>query len=147
MGSRMPANPSNETIIAELRARHESRYGKPDIEVIEAGRVRDFLFALDEPAQDIVPGVAVPSLFLLTLGRTRRPRGTRGSAVNAGDAYEFFAPVHVGDTIRTVRELLGIDAKQGKQGVMYLTRTRSTYTNQRGEQVAVSHQNTLRWGL
>jgi hypothetical protein len=143
----MQSSSSEEAIIAELRARHESRYGKPDIEVIEAGRVRDFLCALDEAADEVVAGTAVPGLFLLTLGRTRRPRSVRGSAVNAGDAYEFFAPVHVGDTIRTVRELLGIEVKQGKQGAMYLTRTRSTYTNQQGEQVAVSHQNTLRWGL
>jgi hypothetical protein len=143
----MHPNSSADPIIAELRARHDSRYGKPDIEVIEAGRVRDFLLALDEPAEDILPGAAVPRLFLLTLGRTRRPRGARGSAVNAGDDYEFLAPVHVGDTIRTVRELLAIEVKQGKQGPMYLTRTRSTFTNQRGETVAVSHQGVLRWGL
>lgn len=143
----MPTNPSDEAIIAELRARHESRYGTPDIEVIEAGRVRDFLLALDEPVQEVRPGAVVPGLFLLTLGRTRRPRGVRGSAVNAGDDYELLAPVHVGDTIRTVRELLGTEVKQGKEGRMYLTRTRSTYTNQCGEPVAVSHQSTLRWGL
>jgi len=143
----MQSTSSEEAIITELRARHDSRYGKPDIEVIEAGRVRDFLLSLDEPAQEVAPGAVVPALFLLTLGRTRRPRGLRGSAVNAGDEYEFLAPVHVGDTIRTVRELLGIEIKQGKHGAMYLTRTRSTHTNQRGEPVAVSHQTTLRWGL
>lgn len=143
----MQSSSSEEAIIAELRARHESRYGTPDIEVIEAGRVRDFLLALDEPAHGVVPGAVVPGLFLLTLGRTRRPRGVRGSAVNAGDDYELFAPVYVGDTIRTVRELLGTEVKHGKQGPMYLTRTRSIYTNQHGEQVAVSYQSTLRWGL
>jgi acyl dehydratase len=118
---------NSETVeenLAEMRARHNARYSQPDVEVIEAGRVRDFLLAMDEPADHAKPGAVVPALFLLTLARNRRPQAPRGSAVNAGDEFELFAPVHVGDTITSTRELLGIDLKDGKRGLMYLARSR-----------------------
>jgi hypothetical protein len=129
----------------EIRADYVARYGTPKTELIEAGRVRDYFLALNEPA-DLAPGAPVPALFLLTLGRTRRPQPARGSAVNAGDEFEFSAPVHVGDSITVARRVLGIDEKEGKQGKMYLTRAEATYTNQHGTVVARAKQNTLRWG-
>ena len=66
--------------------------------------------------------------------------------MNAGDEYEFYAPVHVGDRITVHRRVLGIDEKQGKQGKMYLTRAEATYVNQHGTLVARAKLNTLRWG-
>jgi hypothetical protein len=138
---------SVEENLAEMRARHEARYGRPDVETVEEGRVRDFLLAMDEPADHVKPGAVVPALFLLTLARNRRPQAPRGSAVNAGDEFDLLATVLVGDTVTSTRELLGIDLKEGKRGLMYLARTRTTFINQHGERVAVSHQNTLRWGL
>jgi hypothetical protein len=134
------------SIADEIRSEYERRYGEPRHETIELGRVRDFLLAMDEPAE-LGPGDVVPALFVLTLGRTRRPQPSRGSAVNAGDEYEFYAPVRVGDTIAIVRQVLGVDERQGKQGLMFLTRTEVTYTNQLGVRVARAQQNTLRWGL
>lgn len=88
----------------------------------------------------------VPALFVLTLGRTRRPQPGKGSAVNAGDDYAFFAPVRVGDTITIARTVLGVDEKQGQNGRMFLIRAEASYANQRGERVALAHLNTLRWG-
>lgn len=136
-----------EEIIAEIRATHRQRHGQPSRETIEAGRVRDYLCALDEPVGDLAAGAAVPSMFLLTLGRTRRPQPARGTSVNAGDEYEFHAPVRVGDVIEVRKELLDVEAKQGRAGPMYLCRTRTTFTNARGDLVAVSHQDVLRWNL
>ena len=131
--------------IEEIHADYVARYGRPRIEAVEAGRVRDYLLALNEPA-DLAPSIPVPPLFLLTLGRTRRPQPSRGSAVNAGDEYEFLAPVYIGDTITVERRVLGIDEKEGKQGKMYLTRAEAAYTNQHGTLVARAKLNTLRWG-
>ena len=133
------------TPIAEIRADYLARYGEPRRETVEAGRVRDYLSALNEPA-DLAANAPVPALFLLTLGRTRRPQPARGSAVNAGDEYEFLAPVHVGDVITIERHLLGVDEKEGKQGKMFLTRAEATYVNQHGTLVARARLNTLRWG-
>ena len=137
--------PSQE-LADEVRRDYEARYGEPRHEVVEHGRVKDYLLAMDEPA-DIGPGDVVPPLFVLTLGRTRRPQPSKGSAVNAGDDYEFFAPLRVGDTVTIRREVKGVEEKQGKQGRMFLTRAETTYTNQRGELVARAQLNTLRWGL
>jgi acyl dehydratase len=100
---------------------------------------------MDEPA-DIAPDRPVPALFLLTMGRTRRPQPAKGSAVNAGDDFEFLAPVMIGDVIAIERRMVEIEDRQGKQGKMYLAHTEATYTNQRGEVVARSKQNILRWG-
>ena len=131
--------------IEEIRADYVARYGTPRTEVVEAGRVRDYLLALNEPA-DLAPGTPVPALFVLTLGRTRRPQPARGSVVNAGDDYEFFAPVFIGDRITIERRVLGITEKQGKQGTMYLTRAEATYVNQKSTLVARAQLSLLRWG-
>lgn len=135
-----------EEIIAENRSIFEERYGTPRSELIEAGRVRDYLLAMNEPA-DIQPGDPVPPLFLLTLSRMRRPQPARGSAVNAGDGYEFFAPVHVGDVIMTSNHIVSIEQKQGKAGPMYLTVFESVFVNQHGVTVAQATHRIMRWGL
>jgi hypothetical protein len=129
----------------EIQADYLARYGTPRVEFVEAGRVRDYLLAMDEPAE-LISDAPVPALFLLTLGRTRRPQPSRGAAVNAGDDYEFLAPVFVGDQITIVRQVLGVDEKTGKQGKMYLTRAEATYRNQHDQLVARALLNILRWG-
>lgn len=129
----------------EIRADYVARYGTPRTELVEAGRVRDYLLALNEPA-DLHPDAPVPALFVLTLGRTRRPQPARGSVVNAGDDYEFFAPVLIGDRITIERRVLEVTEKQGKQGTMYLTRAEATYVNQNGTLVARAQLSLLRWG-
>lgn len=140
------AGQDNDGIIRELREVFASRYGEVRTELIEAGRVRDYLLAMNEPL-DGEEGDPVPPLFLLTLGRTRRPQPSRGSAVKAGDEFEFRRPVHVGDRITIRHELGDIEEKQGRQGTMFLLSSSTTYTNQNDEVVAVSRQSTLRWGL
>jgi N-terminal half of MaoC dehydratase len=132
-------------IAEEIRLEYELRYGAPRYELIEAGRVRDYLLAMDEIA-DILPDVPVPALFLVTLARTRRPQPSKGSAVNAGDEYQFLRPVFIGDTIEVSRKVLAVEEKHGKAGLMYLTKAEVTYRNQREEIVAIAKSNTLRWG-
>jgi hypothetical protein len=133
-------------IAAEIRSDYEARYSAPRHELVEAGRVRDYLLAMNEPA-DLESGMPVPSLFLLTLGRTRRPQPSRGSAVNAGDEFEFLAPVFVGDTVTITRQVLSIDEKLGKVGVMFLTTAEYRFMNQKGQLVGKAINKTLRWGL
>lgn len=131
---------------AEIRRDYQERCNQPRHETIEAGRVRDYLLAMDEPA-DLAPGQPVPALFLLTLGRTRRPQPNRGSAVNAGNEYEFLGPVLVGDVVTSRFSILSIEEKQGKVGQMFLIRTETRFENQKGELVGRATGNTLRWGL
>ena len=136
---------SSDPIIEAIRRDYEERYGRARTETVEAGRVRDYLLAMDEPA-DIPAGQPAPALFMLTLGRTRRPQPARGAAVNAGDDFEFLAPVYVGDAITIERRVIAVDTKEGKVGRMYLTRAEAAYTNQRGALVARARSNILRWG-
>ena len=131
---------------AEIRRDYEDRCKHPRQETIEAGRVRDYLQAMNEPA-DLAPGQAVPPLFLLTLGRTRRPQPSRGSAVNAGNEYEFLRPVHVGDILTSRFSITAIEEKHGKVGQMFLIRTETRFENQKAELVGRATGNVLRWGL
>ena len=134
------------SIIDQIRRDYEARFGQPRDELIEAGRVRDFLLAMDEPAT-FSSDEQVPALFLLTLARTRRPQPAKGTSVNAGDEYEFFAPVYVGDRITVSRRVIGVEEKQGKANLMWLIRVEANYHNQRGEIVARAKSCLLRWGL
>lgn len=102
--------------------------------------------AMNEPAE-LAPGKPVPALFLLTLGRTRRAQPLRGSAVNAGDEFEFVAPIYVSDVVMVSRRLLSIEEKQGKVGVMYLLQGEIRFENQKDELVGRATTKTLRWGL
>jgi N-terminal half of MaoC dehydratase len=143
----MPAMTSmtSQAVADEIRREYQSRYGEPRHEVVELGRVRDYLLSMDEPAELGADGL-VPALFVLTLGRTRRPQPPKGSAVNVGDDYEFFAPLHVGDRITISRSVLSVDEKEGKQGRMFLLRAEVSYNNQHGAKVAQARLNMLRWG-
>lgn len=129
----------------ELRDEMMARYSGTLTEAVELGRVRDYLLAMDEPA-DIGPGDAVPPLFLLTMARTRRPQPSRGTAVKAGDEYRFLAPVRIGDTLTIEQRLADIEVKEGKNGPMYLVISEGTFRNQRGETVCVRRAKSFRWG-
>ena len=129
----------------ELRAEMSERYNTTRTEPVELGRVRDYLLAMDEPA-DIDFGEAVPPLFLLTMARTRRLQPTRGTAVKAGDQYQFIAPVHVGDTLTIEQRVTDIEVKKGKNGPMYLIIYEGTFKNQRGETVGKRTVKSFRWG-
>ena len=132
-------------VLTALREEMSARYNVTRTEAVELGRVRDYLLAMDEPA-DLKQGDPVPPLFLLTLARTRRPQPSKGTAVKAGDAYEFVAPVLVGDTLTVEQRLIDIQVKQGKNGPMHLVIYGGSFTNQRGEKVAEQRVQSFRWG-
>ncbi|HXC37644.1 MAG TPA: MaoC family dehydratase N-terminal domain-containing protein, partial [Burkholderiales bacterium] len=79
--------------------------------------------------------------------RTRRPQPSKGTAVKAGDEYEFRAPVRVGDTITVTQRLADIEVKEGKSGPMYLVIAEGEFKNQRGETVCMQRLKTFRWGM
>jgi hypothetical protein len=114
------------------------------IEVIEAGRVRDFLMALDEPGE-LKPGEPVPALFLLTLGRTRRPKPGKQTSVKVADEHVFHAPVFVGDHITVTRRELSAEPKRSKAGPATLVTTEWTYLNQDSTLVGVGITRLMRW--
>lgn len=134
----------SDEVIARMRRELAGREGVRR-EPIELGRVRDFLLAMDEPAE-IEAGDPVPALFLLTLARTRRPQPSRGSAVKVGDELTLHAPVRVGDEIESTVRLAGIEHREGRRGPTYTYALETTYRNQRGELVGVGVARSMRWG-
>jgi acyl dehydratase len=57
--------------------------------------------------------------------------------VRAGEEYEFFKPVFVGDTISVKLKLLDVYEKQGRSGHLIFTTSEARYTNQNGELLAI----------
>lgn len=139
--NRPPLTP--ESYATDLAA----RFPAPFVERIEEGRVRDYLLALDQPP--LAAGEPVPPLFLLTLARQRRPHLVNNSSgtggVNAGDSFEFFAPIFVGDRLTVTSTVLGIEPKQAASRDMLLARIEYVYVNQHGRRVARRVNTTIRW--
>lgn len=142
----MPADRPASEVKKEIADEYLGRYGAPRSELVEAGRVRDYLMALDETV-DVAAGQPVPLLFLLTIGRTRRPMPSSGGTVNAGDEFEFLEPLHVGDTITIERRVLDVEERQGRNGRVFLLRAEATYSNQHGRAVGRALFNILRTGI
>ena len=55
-----------------------------------------------------------------------------------GEEWDFHRPVLVGDTITAQRRLGKVEEKDGRSGPFVLIHYETTFTNQRGEVVAVS---------
>jgi hypothetical protein len=133
-----------EKTCAELRSEYQDRYSTVLREAIEAGRVRDYLLAMDEP-DALDAEQPVPPLFLLTLGRVRRPVSGTHSVMKAGDEYSFSAPVHVGDVITISCSIPPVVHKRGSLGDMFFVTIECSYVNQDGLEVGTSRKKSLVW--
>jgi acyl dehydratase len=70
--------------------------------------------------------------------RGRRLRLAVSRTMFGGEEWEFHAPVLVGDHITAERRLGKVEEKDDRSGPFVLIHTETTFTNQRGEVVAVS---------
>jgi len=131
--------------IDKFRQLLEKRYANMATELIEAGRVNDYLCALDESPHDD-PKRPVPPLFLITLGRQRRPHlaqpGSTTGGVNASDAFEFYQPVYIGDVISVIPTIQHVESRHGRSGELLIATVVLEYRNQHGTTVA-RRTNTL----
>ena len=107
----------DDSVMKEMQDELASREGTRT-EFVELGRIRDFLLAMDEPA-DVRMGDPAPALFLLTFGRTRRPQSATGGGVKISDECRLLAPIFVGETITVETRLTGIERKEGRRGTGY----------------------------
>jgi hypothetical protein len=60
-----------------------------------------------------------------------------GSILHGSDDWEFLGDIHAGDMLTPQGKLLDLYEKQGKRGGMLFIVSEITYTNQRGEVVAI----------
>ena len=67
--------------------------------------------------------------------------GRRG--LNGGQQNRYFAPIRVGDAIRSVVTLVDAYEKEGKLGTMMFLVDEARWTNQRGELVRIGRRTTI----
>ncbi|HZG31071.1 MAG TPA: MaoC family dehydratase N-terminal domain-containing protein [Ensifer sp.] len=136
----------NDQVAQRFLEEQAKRHGALKTEQVEAGRVRDFLLAIEAGPFD--PSMPVPPLFLLTLGRTRRPHLDRlpGGTVNARDSFEFYENVFVGDEISIETRMVSVEKKAGSERDLYLIKAEKFYRREpEGALVARRTNSVLRW--
>jgi acyl dehydratase len=74
----------------------------------------------------------------LWIDRGQRLRLAVSRTMFGGEEWEFRVPVLVGDTVTAERRLGKVEEKEGRAGPFVLIHYETTFTNQRGEVVAMS---------
>jgi len=130
-------------------------------EVWEAGRehIKWFAQAIGDPnplwqdkayaAKSRYKNIIAPPLFLIDSGLVKLVGRLVDMAphlanINGGTEIEYFRPIEAGDTITTVAKLADAQMKTGKAGSLIFLVFEVTYTNQRGELVAILRNTFIR---
>jgi acyl dehydratase len=136
-------------VSAEISRREAQRYARAvgDLDPIyfddEAARVAGYEGLVAPPTfvgHAVVEGSTLDDLRDdgLWIDRGQRLRLAVSRTMFGGEEWEFHAPVLVGDTITAERRLGKVEEKGGRSGPFVLIHYETTFTNQRGEVVAVS---------
>ena len=93
--------------------------------------------------------IIAPPLFLVDSGLVKLVGRLVDMAphlanINGGTEIEYFRPIEAGDTITTVAKLADAQLKTGKTGSLIFLVFEVTYTNQRGELVAILRNTFVR---
>ena len=130
-------------------------------EVWEAGaeHIKWFAQAIGDPnplwqdkayaAKSRYKNIIAPPLFLIDSGLVKLVGRLVDLAphlanINGGTEIEYFRPIEAGDTITTVAKLADAQLKTGKTGSLIFLVFEVTYTNQRGELVAILRNTFVR---
>jgi acyl dehydratase len=129
--------------------------GKPFTMPIEWSKVREFARAIKDPnpiyfdpelAKKECGGVPIPVTFLQTSAFWQTAESMPSLSMfdmrrilHGEQEFEFFKPILVGDTLTGVARIADLYEKEGgRGGKMTFLVAETTYTNQKGEKVAVS---------
>lgn len=66
-----------------------------------------------------------------------------GRVLNGGIEFEFFCPIHAGDTLAAAQRIADISVREGKTGKLVIVVYETTYTNQKGDLVAKASQTAI----
>ncbi|MCS7207583.1 MAG: MaoC family dehydratase N-terminal domain-containing protein [Dehalococcoidia bacterium] len=77
-----------------------------------------------------------PNLFIRHLGRPEVVAVPLRQRLHAGQAVEPLRPIYAGDTLTATTRLKDVYTKTGRTGSMVFIVWETTFTNQRGEEVA-----------
>ncbi len=130
-------------------------------EPVDAGKIRRFAKALgvDNPAYfDLEKGQPVaPPTFVFSVNHdsagdmdeSGRPAkrlslgAPFGPPMRAGNQYQFFRPVRVGDHIRIQRKITDVKEKEGRSGVLVFITYDLKYTNQHGDLLGINTETII----
>src|SRR5262249_48748854 len=145
----MVGQPLGEPVSAVVTRREAQRYARAvgDLSPLyfdeDAARAAGYDGLVAPPTfvgPAVVAGMTLDDLREDGLWRERGPRVRLGvtRTMFGGEEWEFHAPVLIGDTVTAVRRLGAVEEKDGRSGPFVLLHYETTFTNQRGEVVAVS---------
>ena len=93
--------------------------------------------------------IAPPGFFtaaVMSSAFTRlRPRMPLGRGVDAGGEWDIFLPVAAGDTPTNTFKFVDVTQEQGSKGMKTFVKFETTHVNQRGELVAKSRSQLMRF--
>ena len=133
----------------EMRQQAIGLEGPPVTTEIERGAIIRFAQAIeddnpvfnDEEAarKSQYGGLIAPPTFLRSIRSSRREVPFDipfNNALDGGSDWEYFEPVRPGDLITAVSRITDMQERSGRMGVMIITSTVTTYTNQFEQVVA-----------
>jgi acyl dehydratase len=93
-------------------------------------------------------GLIAPPTFLRSIRSSRREVPFDipfNNALDGGSDWEYFEPVRPGDLITAVSRITDMQERAGRMGVMIITSTVTTYTNQFDQMVATQTTTGIRY--
>ncbi len=132
---------------------------EPELWEVEKGHIRRFAEAISDPnpiyrdeayaAKTRYGGIIAPPQFLIDAGLVKLvdrlvDMCPDKANINGGTDLEFYGPMRPGDMITTVAKLAEVKERTGKSGEMIFLTVEVTYTNQKGELVAVCRNTFIR---
>lgn len=142
----------------EMRQQAIGLEGPPVTTEIEKGAIIKFAQAIeddnpvfnDEEAARKSPygGLIAPPTFLRSVRSSRREVPFDipfNNALDGGSDWEYFEPVRPGDLITAVSRITDMQERSGRMGVMIITSTVTTYTNQFDQVVATQTTTGIRY--
>ncbi|MCH8106835.1 MAG: MaoC family dehydratase N-terminal domain-containing protein [Chloroflexi bacterium] len=142
----------------EMRQQAIGLEGPPVTTEIEKGAIIRFAQAIeddnpvfnDEEAarKSQYGGLIAPPTFLRSIRSSRREVPFDipfNNALDGGSDWEYFEPVRPGDLITTVSRITDMQERSGRMGVMIITSTVTTYTNQFDQVVATQTTTGIRY--
>jgi acyl dehydratase len=93
--------------------------------------------------------IAPPGFFtaaVMSSAFTRlRPRMPLGRGVDAGGEWDIFLPVAAGDTLTNTFKFVDVTQEQGSKGMKTFVKFETAHVNQRGELVAQSRSQLMKF--
>ena len=142
----------------EMRQQAIGLEGPPVTTEIEKGAIIKFAQAIeddnplfnDEAVARKSPygGLIAPPTFLRSVRSSRREVPFDipfNNALDGGSDWEYFEPVRPGDLITAVSRITDMQERSGRMGVMIITSTVTTYTNQFDQVVATQTTTGIRY--